>query len=114
MSQLQLNSPPLMLVRVRVWQGAPVPEQERKVAHVIIPRRAYVGLSTLAEKLARDGVAVNAFAPVDVTGRLAGWVILHLFLKPFVVARIHHRVAWMGAYCTTHRSRLIVRFRRRC
>ena len=68
MSQLQLNSPPLMLVRLRVWQGAPVREQERKVAHVIIPPRAYVGLSTLAEKLGRDGVAVNAFAPVDVTG----------------------------------------------
>ncbi len=114
MSQLQLKSPPLLRRFLLARQGAPVPEQDGKVAHVVIPCRACVGLSTLAEKLGRDGVAVNAFAPLDVLGRRPARVIAPLFLSPFVVARIHHRVAWTGVYCSTYRSRLIVRVRRRC
>ena len=117
MPQLQLNSPPLVRVGFLARQGAPVPEHDGKVAHVVIPRRAHVGQSTLAEELGRDGVTVNRSAPLDVVGRRAapkGRLIAPLFLRPFVIGRIHQRVAWAGVYRRNCRSRLIVRVRRRC
>ncbi len=117
MSQLQLNSPPLLRVVFLARQGAPVPEHDGNVAHVVIPRRESVGHSPLAEELGRDVVAVNAFAPLDVVRRRAapkGRLIAPLFLRPFVIGRIHQRVAWAGVYCSNCRSRLIVRVRRRC
>ena len=91
MSQLQLNSPPLLWVAFLARQGAPVREHDGKVAHVVIPRRGLGAHSTLAEELGRDGVTVNAFAPLDVVGRRAapkGRLIAPLFLRPFVIGRI--------------------------
>ena len=101
MPQLQLNSPPLVRVVGLARHGAPVPEQDGKVAHVVVPLRVHKGRSTLAEKLERDGVAANRPAPLDVAGRRAapnGRLIAPLFLRLFVIAVIHHRVAWVGAY----------------
>ena len=117
MSQLQLNSPPMVWVVFLARQGTPVREHEGKVAHVVIPRRGLGAHSTLAEELGRDGVTVNAPAPLDVVGRRAapkGRLIAPLFPRPFVIGRIHQRVAWAGVYCRNCRSRFIVRVRRRC
>ena len=113
MSQLQLNYPPLVSMVFLARQGTPVREHEGKVAHVVIPRRGLGAHSTLAEELGRDGVTVNAPAPLDVVGRRAGpkgRLIALLFLRPFVIGRIHQRVAWAGVYCRSCRSRFIVRF----
>ena len=117
MPQLQLNSPPLGRVLRFARHGAPVPEQDGKVALVVVPLRFHIGLSTLAEELERDGVAVNRPAPLDVVGRREapeGRLIAPFFLKLFVLARIRHRVAWAGAYRRNCCSRAIVRARRRC
>ena len=101
MPQLQLNPPPLVRVVGLARHGAPVPEQDGKVAHVVVPLPVHFSRSTLAEELERDGVAVNRPAPLDVVGRRAapkGRLIAPLFLMLFVIARIHHRVAWAGAH----------------
>ena len=100
MPQLQLNSPPLVRVVDLARHGAPVPEQDGKVALVVVPLVIHLGRSTLAEELDRDGVAVSQPAPRDVVGRRAapkGRLIAPLFLRLSVIARIHHRVAWAGA-----------------
>ena len=72
MPQLQLNSPPLVRVVGLARHGAPVSEQDGKVAHVVVPLRVHMGHPTLAEELERDGVAVNRPAPLGVVGRRAG------------------------------------------
>ena len=101
MPQLQLKSPPLVRVVGLARHGAPVPEQDGKVAHVVVPLRVHMGRSTLAEELERDGVAVNRPAPLDVVGRREaprGRLIAPFFPRLSVLARIRHRVAWAGAY----------------